>query len=67
MMNNTPKKENAAIELFSGFGNSDFRMKIGGTVALPHRSGIVFPRSLCCLEISLRDGSAVFVCADFFT
>ena len=32
MMNNTPKKENAAIELFSGFGNSDFRMKIGGTV-----------------------------------
>lgn len=31
-MNNTPKKENAAIELFSGFGNSDFRMKIGGTV-----------------------------------
>mgnify|MGYP000010249967 FL=1 len=28
----TPKKENAAIELFSGFGNSDFRMKIGGTV-----------------------------------
>lgn len=32
MLNNTPKKENAAIELFSGFGNSDFRMKIGGTV-----------------------------------
>ena len=32
MMNNTPKKENAAFELFSGFGNSDFRMKIGGTV-----------------------------------
>ena len=32
MMNNTPKKENAAIELFPGFGNSDFRMKIGGTV-----------------------------------
>ena len=32
MRNNTPKKENAAIELFSGFGNSDFRMKIGGTV-----------------------------------
>ena len=32
MMNNTPKKENATIELFSGFGNSDFRMKIGGTV-----------------------------------
>lgn len=31
-MNNTPKKENAAFELFSGFGNSDFRMKIGGTV-----------------------------------
>ena len=31
-MNNTPKKENAAVELFSGFGNSDFRMKIGGTV-----------------------------------
>ena len=31
-MNNTPKKENAAIELFSGFGNSDFRMKIVGTV-----------------------------------
>ena len=24
MMNNTPKKENAAIELFSGIGNSDF-------------------------------------------
>ena len=31
-MNNTPKKENAAIELFSGFGNSDFRKKIGRTV-----------------------------------
>ena len=28
MMNNTPKKENAAFELFSGFGNSDFRMRI---------------------------------------
>lgn len=30
-MENTPKND-AAIEFPSGFGNSDFKMKIGGTV-----------------------------------